>query len=57
MAKCSSKRRPKPMSPKAGVGKGTKYGCGGKIKKKQSSQAITVSIEIHTNGNSFMLYA
>ena len=34
MAKCSSKRRPKPMSPKSGVGKGTKYGCGGKIKKK-----------------------
>ena len=26
--------RAKPMSPKAGVGKGTKYGCGGKIKKK-----------------------
>ena len=38
MAKCS-KKKPKPMSPKAGapkagVGKGTKYGCGGKIKKK-----------------------
>ena len=33
MAKCT-KRKPKPMSPKAGVGKGTKYGCGGKIKKK-----------------------
>ena len=34
MEKCSSKRRPKPMSPKSGTGKGTKYGCGGKIKKK-----------------------
>lgn len=34
MAKSPSKRRPKPMPPKAGVGKGTKYGCGGKIKKK-----------------------
>ena len=34
MAKCSSKRRPKPMSPNSGTGKGTKYGCGGKIKKK-----------------------
>ena len=34
MAKRLSKRRPKPMSPKAGVGKGTKYGSGGKVKKK-----------------------
>lgn len=34
MAKSSSKKRPKPMSPKSGVGKGTKYGCGGKIKRK-----------------------
>ena len=34
MAKCSSKRRPKLMYTKSGVGKGTKYGCGGKIKKK-----------------------
>ena len=33
MAKCT-KKRPKPMSPKSGTGKGTKYGCGGKIKKK-----------------------
>ena len=33
MAKCT-KRKPKPMSPKAGVGKGTNYGCSGKIKKK-----------------------
>lgn len=29
----NKKKRPLPMSPKAGVGKGTKYGCGGKIKK------------------------
>lgn len=28
------KSRPKPMSPKAGIGKGTKYGCGGKLKGK-----------------------
>lgn len=28
------KKRPKPMSPKSGIGKGTKYGCGGKIKRK-----------------------
>lgn len=34
MAKSSSKRRPKPMSPKSGIGRGTKYGCGGKIKRK-----------------------
>lgn len=34
MVKSSSKRRPKPMSPKSGIGKGTKYGCGGKIKRK-----------------------
>lgn len=34
MTKSSSKRRPKPMSPKSGIGKGTKYGCGGKIKRK-----------------------
>ena len=34
MAKSSSKRRPKPMSPKASVGKGTKYGYKKKIKKK-----------------------
>ena len=34
MAKKITKSRPKPMSPKAGIGKGTKYGCGGKIKKK-----------------------
>lgn len=33
MAKCT-KKKPKPMSPKAGASKGTKYGCGGKIKKK-----------------------
>ena len=33
MAKCT-KRKPKPMSPKAGVGKGSKNGCGVKIKKK-----------------------
>lgn len=34
MVKSSSKRRPKPMSPKSGIGRGTKYGCGGKIKRK-----------------------
>ena len=33
MAKCT-KRKPKPTSPKSGMSKGTKYGCGGKIKKK-----------------------
>lgn len=27
-------RRPKPMSPKAGVKPGKKYGCGGKLKNK-----------------------
>lgn len=27
------KRRPKPMSPKAGI-KRTRYGCGGKLKKE-----------------------
>ena len=27
-----SSKRPKPMSPKAGI-KGNRYGCGGKIKK------------------------
>jgi hypothetical protein len=27
-------KRPKPMSPKAGVNPGHKYGCGGKVKKK-----------------------
>jgi hypothetical protein len=27
-------KRPKPMSPKAGVKPGHKYGCGGKVKKK-----------------------
>lgn len=32
MAKKSVKR-PKPMSPKAGVKSGKRYGCGGKIKK------------------------
>ena len=26
-------KRPKPMSPKAGVKAGKRYGCGGKIKK------------------------
>lgn len=31
MAKAKT-RRPKPMSPKAGV-KRTRYGCGGKLKK------------------------
>ena len=31
--KSTDKYRPLPMSPKAGIGKGTKYGCGGKIKK------------------------
>lgn len=31
--KSTEKKRPKPMSPKAGIGGGTKYGCGGKIKK------------------------
>ena len=30
----SSKKRPKPMSPKSGICRGTKYGCGGKIKRK-----------------------
>lgn len=30
--KKSSPKRPKPMSPKAGV-KNNRYGCGGKIKK------------------------
>ena len=34
MAKCSSKRRSKPMSSKAAVGKGTQYGSGGTLKKK-----------------------
>lgn len=29
-----SNRRPKPMSPKAGVKAGKRYGCGGKITKK-----------------------
>ncbi len=33
-AKSTSKKRPKPMSPKSGIGGGTKYGCGGKIKRK-----------------------
>jgi hypothetical protein len=36
MATKTTKRkpvRPKPMSPKAGVKPGHKYGCGGKIKK------------------------
>lgn len=28
-----AKRRPKPMSPKAGVKAGKRYSCGGKIKK------------------------
>ena len=32
----SSKKRPKPMSPKSGIGKGTKYGCGGKSQEKIS---------------------
>lgn len=27
-------KRPKPMSPKAGVKPGKKYGCGGKLKSK-----------------------
>lgn len=27
-------KRPKPMSPKAGVKPGKKYGCGGKLKNK-----------------------
>ena len=27
-------KRPKPMSPKAGVKAGKRYGCGGKITKK-----------------------
>lgn len=27
-------KRPKPMSPKAGVKPGKKYGCGGKLKDK-----------------------
>lgn len=27
-------KRPKPMSPKAGVKPGKKYGCGGKLKCK-----------------------
>lgn len=27
-------KRPKPMSPKAGVKPGKKYGCGGKLKGK-----------------------
>lgn len=27
-------KRPKPMSPKSGIGGGTKYGCGGKIRRK-----------------------
>lgn len=35
MVKNTSKKKPKPMSPKTGIGKGTKYGCGGKIKKKK----------------------
>ncbi len=26
-------KRPKPMSPKAGVKTGKRYGCGGKLKK------------------------
>lgn len=26
-------KRPKPMSPKAGIKAGKRYGCGGKIKK------------------------
>ena len=29
----TTKKRPKPMSPKAGVKRGRKYGCGGKLKK------------------------
>lgn len=33
MAKRSAKR-PKPMTPKAGVKPGKRYGCGGKIKKR-----------------------
>lgn len=28
------KKRPKPMSPKSGIGGGNKYGCGGRIKRK-----------------------
>lgn len=28
------KVRTKPMSPKSGIGNGTKYACGGKIKRK-----------------------
>lgn len=28
-----SVKRPKPMSPKAGVKPGKRYGCGGKIRK------------------------
>lgn len=27
-------KRPKPMSPKAGIKPGKKYGCGGKVKRK-----------------------
>lgn len=27
-------KRPKPMSPKAGVKPGKKYGCGGRLKNK-----------------------
>lgn len=33
MSKKDNKKRPKPMSPKAGVKHGRKYGCGGKLKK------------------------
>jgi len=33
-AKRTSKKKSKPMSPKSGIGGGTKYGCGGKIKRK-----------------------
>ena len=28
-------RRPKPMSPKAGIKPGKKYGCGGKLKRNK----------------------
>lgn len=32
--KTTIKKRPKPMSPKSGIGRGTKYKCGGKIRRK-----------------------
>lgn len=32
--KTKTSKRPKPMSPKAGFKPGSKYGCGGKLKKK-----------------------